>query len=63
MSLYHLFENIPHFVVLTTSLQDSAEEKLKIFSGPEEVVYALALKRVHLHTKIELRIKRATKYF
>ncbi|MDE1890556.1 MAG: DNA-directed RNA polymerase subunit beta' [Planctomycetota bacterium] len=42
---------------LTTVLQEESEKKPKKFSGSEEVIYALAVKRVRLHTKIEVRLK------
>ena len=42
---------------LTLSLQGESEEKLQKFSGTDEVVYALSVKKVRLHTKIEIRLK------
>lgn len=42
---------------LTMSLQDESEEKIQRFSGTDEVVYALSLNKVRLHTKIEIRLK------
>ncbi len=44
---------------LTTSVYDAPDEKCGKFSGYEEVVYALAVKKVRLHTKIEVRLKHA----
>ncbi len=41
---------------LTMSTQDD-EEKLRKFSNTDEVVYALSVNKVRLHTKIEIRLK------
>ena len=42
---------------LTMSLQDESEEKIHRFSGPDEAIYALSVKKVYLHKKIEIRLK------
>ncbi|MDN3509738.1 MAG: DNA-directed RNA polymerase subunit beta' [Candidatus Jettenia sp. CY-1] len=41
---------------LTVNLQDEHDAKYPKFIGFEEVLYALAVKKVHLHTKIEIRL-------
>ncbi|MEK7289309.1 MAG: DNA-directed RNA polymerase subunit beta', partial [Planctomycetota bacterium] len=42
---------------LTTTVQDAPDYVIGKFSGYEEVIYALAVKRVRLHTRIEIRLK------
>ncbi|HHT9158865.1 MAG: DNA-directed RNA polymerase subunit beta' [Planctomycetes bacterium RIFCSPLOWO2_12_FULL_39_13] len=42
---------------LTTSVQEDSEKEYKKFGSPEEVIYALSVKKLHLHTKIEIRLK------
>lgn len=44
---------------LTASVQDEKgeDEEYEKFSGTEEVLYALATRKVRLHTKIEMRLK------
>ncbi|OHB69906.1 MAG: DNA-directed RNA polymerase subunit beta' [Planctomycetes bacterium RBG_16_41_13] len=45
---------------LTASIQNEAVEKLKRFSGNEEVIYALSVNKLHLHDKIEIKLKQVT---
>ena len=42
---------------LTTSVQDESDKESKVFSGQDEVIYALSTKKVKLHTKIKIRLK------
>ncbi|HJW87374.1 MAG TPA: DNA-directed RNA polymerase subunit beta' [Candidatus Brocadiaceae bacterium] len=42
---------------LTTTVQDAPDYVIGKFSGYEEVIYALAVKKVRLHTRIEIRLK------
>ncbi|HEY4481313.1 MAG TPA: DNA-directed RNA polymerase subunit beta', partial [Candidatus Brocadiaceae bacterium] len=42
---------------LTMSPLDESEGKIHRFSGTSEVVYALSVKKVTLHTRIEIRLK------
>ncbi len=42
---------------LTASIQNDVVEKLKRFSGNEEVIYALSVNKLHLHDKIEIKLK------
>ncbi len=42
---------------LTTTVQDALDYVIGKFSGYEEVLYALAVKKVRLHTRIEVRLK------
>src|SRR3989339_268721 len=42
---------------LTTSVQEDSEKEYKKFGSPEEVIYALSVNKLHLHTKIEIRLK------
>ncbi|MBI2472179.1 MAG: DNA-directed RNA polymerase subunit beta' [Planctomycetes bacterium] len=42
---------------LTMSPLGESEEKLQRFSDPDEVIYALSVKKVKLHTMIEIRLK------
>lgn len=45
---------------LTASIQNEAVQKLKRFSGNEEVIYALSVNKLHLHDKIEIKLKQVT---
>ena len=45
---------------LTASIQNEAVKKLKRFSGNEEVIYALSVNKLHLHDKIEIKLKQVT---
>jgi DNA-directed RNA polymerase subunit beta' len=42
---------------LTTSVQDESDKESKVFSGQDEVIYALSTKKVKLHTNIKIRLK------
>ncbi|MBM4054089.1 MAG: DNA-directed RNA polymerase subunit beta' [Planctomycetes bacterium] len=44
---------------LTASTQDETDQKLKRFSGNGEVIYALSVNKIHLHDKIEIKLKHA----
>ncbi|MDR4508870.1 MAG: DNA-directed RNA polymerase subunit beta' [Candidatus Brocadiaceae bacterium] len=45
---------------LTTSVPDSDGKKLAKYSNPNEALYALAVKKLHLHTNIEIRLQKST---
>ncbi|MCF6147202.1 MAG: DNA-directed RNA polymerase subunit beta' [Candidatus Kuenenia sp.] len=42
---------------LTASIQNDSEEKPKRFSGTAEVIYALSVNRLHLHDKVEIKLR------